>query len=205
MCYKFLWLSLITQKLINETFQISYPPQYRPTVPHTAPYGVKNGHMLFRPEMVVKSSKIVSEESYHKKQHILGKNIFFWIFREFFFCIGSPLSKWLKIAKKWLVLISLRHRHLPVTWNFFEPLKKMLLDDAWYWDLLGIGYFFEKTVLYNRNLIQVISSNKISSKIKTINLTLHITIRHFKILQNPLKNCYKRLKTVKNGRKHCQK
>ena len=52
---------------------------------HTAPYGVKNGHMLFRPEMVVKSSKIVSEESYHKKQHILGKNIFFWNFRKFFF------------------------------------------------------------------------------------------------------------------------
>ena len=44
---------------------------------HTAPYGVKNGHMLSRPEMVVKSSKIVSEESYHKQQHILGKKFFF--------------------------------------------------------------------------------------------------------------------------------
>ena len=51
-------------------------------VPHTAPYGVKSGHMLLGPKMIADTSKMVPEDAHHQKQQVFRKKLFFQNFHK---------------------------------------------------------------------------------------------------------------------------
>ena len=49
---------------------------------HTAPYGVKSGHMLLGPKMIADTSKMVPEDAHHQKQQVFRKKLFFQNFHQ---------------------------------------------------------------------------------------------------------------------------
>ena len=69
-------------KVTEETVQYQICRYDKQQLNHTAPYGVKSGHMLLGPKMIADTSKMVPEDAHHQKQQVFRKKLYFQNFHQ---------------------------------------------------------------------------------------------------------------------------